>query len=168
MAVAAMSYLAIQWIAIPYTDDQRGAKHATKRARLRGFPLPLPEGDGEGVFHEVRCDLRRGIAPWSAINAISPRNENGLIRVGGLRLACVERTLAFIGPNAWSSKPAFVVPDGSWGRAIWNEKWGNGDQKWLVEYVVNAGRFNAPPKRSIFRSLPTVERDLRRDFLRSS
>jgi hypothetical protein len=162
------SYLAIQWIAIRYTDDQRSAKHATKRARMRGFPLLLPDGgDGEGVFHEVRCDLGQALEPTSLLHLITPSNDNELIRVGGFRLARVERTLAFIGPNPWSSKPAFVVPDGTWGRVIWNEKDGTAEQKWLVEHVVNAGWFDTPPKRTVFRGLPTVERDMRRDFLRA-
>ena len=158
------SYLVIQWIAIRYADDPRGAKHAaSKRARMRGFPLPLPDGaDGEGVFHEVRCDLRQAFDPTSLLHLIAPRNDNELIRVGGFRLARVERTVAFIGPNPWSSKPAFVVPDDTWGRVIWNEKDGSGEHKALVEHVVNAGMFRALPKRGVFRGLPTVERDMRR------
>lgn len=163
-----MSLLAIQWIAIRYSDDQRGAKQAAMRSRMRGFPLLLPEGgEGEGVFHEIRCDLQQPAEPTSLLHLIAPRNDNELIRVGGFRISCVERTLAFMGPNPWSSKPAFVVPEGSWGRVIWNDVDGNADRKWLVEHVVNAGRFATPPKRGIFRGLPAVERDMRRDFLRT-
>ena len=160
-------YLAIQWIVIPYTDDQRGAKQATKRARMHGFPLP-PSDERDGVFHEMRCDLRQGLAPTSVTHAFAPRDDGELLRVGQFRLAFHERNLAFIGPNPWSSKPAFVVPHGTWGRAIWNEKDGNFDHKWLVEHVINAGWFDAPPKRAVFRGLATVERDLRRDFVRAA
>jgi hypothetical protein len=160
------SYLAIQWIAIPYTDDQRGGKHATKRARMRGFPLPLSDND-DGLFHEVRCDLRNASPPVSETHSLEPRSDGNVIRAGWFRLAQVERTLAFIGPNVWSSKPAFVVPTGSWGRVIWNDKAGNAEERWLVEHIVNAGWFGAPPKTNIFRGLPAVERDMRRDFLRT-
>ena len=159
-------YLAIQWIAIPYIDDHRGANYATKRARMRGFPLP-PPADDEGVFHEVRCDFRLGLAPTSVTHAFEARNEGELIRVGGFRLTSPEDNLAFLGPNPWSSKPAFVVRHNTWGRVLWTEKQFNFEHKWLIEHIVNAGRFDAPPKRGIFRGLPTVERDLRRDFLRT-
>ena len=159
-------YLAIQWIAIPYTDDQRDAKYAAKRARMHGYPLPLSEY-GEGIFHEVRCDLRRSLDPMSETHAIAARDDGEPIHVGGFRIAFRELNLAFIGPNPWSSKPAFVVPHGTWGRVVWNEKDGNVEHKWLVEHIVNAGRFDAPPKRGIFRGLPAVECDLRRDFART-
>ena len=147
-------YLAIQSIAI-IDDQRRGAKDATKRARMRGFPLPPPDESG-GVFHEMQCDLRQG-SPTSVTHAFAPRTDGNLIRVGELRLAFHELNLAFIGPNPWSSKPAFLVPRGAWGRVIWNDKSG-------IEHIVNAGWFEAPPKRTIFRGLPTVERDLRRDI----
>jgi hypothetical protein len=160
-----MSYLAVQWITIAYTDDQRGAKHATKRARLRAFPLP--PCDGDGVCHEIRADVRQGLEPVSTTRAIALR-DGAVAIADGFRIMCVERTLAFVGPNAWSTRPAFVVLDGAWGRVIWNAKSGaGGDQKWLVEHIVNAGRFDTPPRRNIFRGLPTVERDMRRDFLRT-
>ena len=160
-----MSYLAIQWITIAYTDDQRGAKHATKRARLRGFPLP--SCDGDGIFHEIRADVRQGLEPTSTTRGVVLR-EGAVALADGFRITCVERTLAFVGPSGSLLRPGFVVPAGAWGRVIWNAKDGDsGEQKWLVEHIVNAGRFDTPPRRTIFRGLPTVERDLRRDFLRN-
>ena len=160
-----MTYLAIQWIKIAYSNDQRGAKHANQRARLRAFPLPPFEGDG--VFHEVRADLRQGLEPASMTSAIA-MHDGAVSLAEGFRIACVARTLSFLGPSAWTSQPAFVVPFGTWGRVIWNAKDGDwGARKWLVEYVVNAGQFAAPPARGIFRSAPIIERDMRRDFLRN-
>ena len=160
-----MSYLAIQAIQIAYTDDQRGAKHAAKRARLRGFPLPPFEADG--VVHEIRADIRQALEPTSTARGIALR-DGAIALGGGFRITCVERTLVCLGPNPRSLRPAFVVPDGGWGRVIWNAKDGDfGEQKWLVEYIVNAGRFDTPPRRNIFRSTPTVEHDMRRDFLRN-
>jgi hypothetical protein len=160
-----MSYLAVQWITIAYTDDQRGAKHATKRARMRGFPLP--SCDGDGICHDIRVDVRQGLEPVSKARGIALR-DGAVTFADGFRITCVERTLAFIVPSASSLRPAFVVPSGAWGRVIWNAKDGDsGEQKWLVEHIVNAGRFDAPPRCNIFRRLPTVERDMRRDFLRN-
>jgi hypothetical protein len=151
-----MGYLAIQWIKLAYSDEQRGMKHANKRARLRAFPLP-EAADGDGIVHEIRADSRQAVEPAATTHAIA-LCDGSLSLSDGFRITCVERNLALLGPYACPARPLFIVPIGTWGRVLWNAK----DDDGIVEYIVNAGRFALPPRRTVFRGLPTVERDLRR------
>ena len=160
-----MSCLAIQWIKITYRDEHRGAPHAARRRRLRALPLPLLDGDG--VYHEVRADASQDFEPQAMTTSVRLR-DGQITFEDGVRLRCDAESLALIGPHAWSTRPLFAIANGGWGRVIWNGKGGDsGEQKWLVEHYVNAGRFAAPPSKNVFRGTPAVELDLRRDFKRN-
>jgi hypothetical protein len=163
-----MSYLAVQLIRIQYTDDQRGRVDAEQREHLRALPLVPIAGDG--VLHECLVNAWDSFEPRSSTSAVPLRD--GAVRIeAALELRVEDAVLVFgrdAGAEAWKSKPLFSVAEGQWGRVIWNAKRASYDAKWLVQLVLNAGLFPAPPAANVFLGTPAVERDLRRDFLRNA
>jgi hypothetical protein len=72
------------------------------------------------------------------------------------------------GAEAWKAKRLGAVAEGQWARLIWNAKRAGAETKWLVEFVLNAGRFAEPPSGQVFLGVPQSELDLRHDFLRNA
>ncbi|HTR54447.1 MAG TPA: hypothetical protein VMJ10_27330 [Kofleriaceae bacterium] len=160
-----MSYLAIQIIQIQYTDDQRGRVDAEKRELLRALPLAPIAGDG--VLHDCRANGWENFEPRTTTAPI-PLRDSEVQVADALKLRIDNAVLVFIhdaGAEVWKSKPFLRVPEGQWARVLWNTKRSSHDSKWLVEYVLNAGLFPAPPGGDVFLATPVSEHDLRRDFL---
>jgi hypothetical protein len=138
-----MSYLAIQWIRIQYTDDQRGRVHAEQRERIRALPLLVIAG--EGVLHDCRVAAWDGFEPRTSASGVPLRD--GAVHLDDLVLRVDGPLLAFArdpGADLWASKTIVTVDEGLWARVISNAKRVTHDAKWLVE------------------------RDIRRDFLRNA
>ncbi len=159
-----MSYLAIQLIQIVYQDDQRGAETAVKRERLRAMPLPAIAGDG--VFHDCRADIWNRYEPRGTVSGVPLRD--GVVSIGESLEVRTTGAKLELTSKLEPSKPPLLLADDTWARVVWNRVDGDAETKWLVQLVVNAGRFSGgPPAASVFLGTPAVQRDLRHDFLRN-
>jgi hypothetical protein len=104
--------------------------------------------------------------------------RDGAVRIDGTLELRVEGDVLTVAradaAEAWTAgtelraKPLFAVAEGQWGRVVWNAKDGDGEHKWLVEVVVNAGIFAGPPASQVFFGAAAFARDLRRDFLHNT
>lgn len=160
-----MSYLAIQLIRIDYDDDHRGAEHATKRARIRAFPLAV--ATGPGVVHEVDVNAWRDYAVAETSRALS-LPEGKLVLAEVLELEPADDGLRVTLRTRPERMHRCTIAPGTWQRLVWNHKDGTFDHKWLVERVASIGLFAAPPAPGVFLGEPAAVLDVRTDYNRNA
>lgn len=154
-------YCAVQVLSFLFGDEHRGREFAERRARIRAMPLDVLDG---GVVQHGTFYAGHGDTPALRVEPVALRDGRiDIDDVATLRPVEGELQFAFGAPR----KASFSVPHGAWARVIMNHKRASGDHKWLVEVVVNAGTFDAPPRRNVFFGEPTILRDMRHDYLRN-
>lgn len=167
--------IVVQEISVTWTKLSRGGQNAHLRNQVKeGFALPAipkPEAANTLIRHTIKVD--------EAEQFDAERNQRVEVQefsltkkpmVGAVRLTLTEDKLAAIYTYSPSSvgapardpraKTVLILTPGTWGRIVYNGRFGWDSEWWYRKTVLNIGYFDEAPKKVFLEKPPHLFTDL--------